>query len=260
MYPFPKISIVIPSFNKAKFIGKTLESIVSQDYGNFEVIIMDGGSSDGTLKIIKEYAKKYPNLIRYQSKKDRGQWDALNKGFAKAKGDILGFINADDVYKKGAFKEIVRLYKLNPEELWFAGRGGVINTKGDCIALLPTIYKNFLLSLNMRFFLLITNYLMQPSVFITKKAWRSFGPFVGVGRFVMEYNTWLKISKQKMPVVTDKSISSFRMGGENASSTSFDKLLEADEKIVEKETKNAFILFLHRLHNLGRRKLVKKLK
>lgn len=130
-------------------------------------------------------------MIRYQSKKDRGQWDALNKGFAKAKGDILGFINADDVYKKGAFKEIVRLCKLNPEELWFAGRGDVINTKGDCRALLPTIYKNFPLSLNMRFFLLITNYLMQPSVFITKKAWRSFGPFVGVGRFVMEYNTWL---------------------------------------------------------------------
>ena len=74
----PKFSIVIPSYNKVRFIGQTLDSIVDQKYLNLEVIIQDGGSTDGTLEIIEEFARKYPNIIKYESKKDKGQLDAIN--------------------------------------------------------------------------------------------------------------------------------------------------------------------------------------
>jgi glycosyltransferase involved in cell wall biosynthesis len=106
MKDLPKISIVIPSFNKKKFIGATLESIFSQNYPNFEVIIQDGASTDGTLEITEKFAKKYPQVVNWESKKDKGQTDAINKGLKKAKGEILTYINADDIYIKGALKKV----------------------------------------------------------------------------------------------------------------------------------------------------------
>jgi glycosyltransferase involved in cell wall biosynthesis len=91
----PKISVVMPSFNKASYIEKTLDSIFDQKYPNLEVVIQDGGSTDGTLEIISGFIQKYPKLIRLESKKDKGQLDAVNtKG--SAGGEIFTFINADD--------------------------------------------------------------------------------------------------------------------------------------------------------------------
>lgn len=252
MYPSPKISIVVPSFNKAKFIGKTLESILTQDYDNFEVIIMDGGSTDGTLRIIEKYAKRYPEKMKYFSKKDKGQWDAINKGFTKAKGKILGFINADDVYKKGALSEVARLYKLNIDALWFAGRGEVVDGEGTRIAVWPTRYKNLLLTLNFYLFFLGVNYLMQPSVFITRTAWKRFGPFIGYKNFVLEYDLWLKIARTKMPVTSVKYLSSFRIEPGTITKRSSSILLNEDEKILKKYTGNPIIILIHKLHNLGR--------
>lgn len=248
----PLISIIIPSFNKVKFIGETLESVIAQNYPNFEVIIEDGGSTDGTLEIIKKYAEEYPGIIRYESKKDKGQWDAVNKGFKKAKGKILAYINADDTYLPGAFSEVERLYRLNIDALWFAGRGRVIDAKGNRIAVWPTRYKNLFLFLNRKPLILILNYLMQPSVFITKKAWRCFGPFTGFDRFITEYDLWLKIAQVKMPVVTGRYLSNFRIESGTITKKSTRALLEADMKIVKKYTGNPLILFLHKLNNLGR--------
>lgn len=248
----PLISIVIPSYNKVRFIGKTLDSIFNQDYSNFEVIIQDGGSTDGTLKIIEKYARKYPDTLRYESKKDKGQWDGINKGFKKAKGKIIAYINADDVYRKGAFAEIERLYRLNIDALWFAGRGNVIDAKGNQIAKWATRYKNLLLTINSFPLILVVNYLMQPSTFITKKAWKRFGPFIGTKRFVMEYDLWLKIAKIKMPVTTSRYLSSFRIEPSTITKKSSDALLAEDEKIIRRYTSSPIILFLHSLHNLGR--------
>ncbi|MFC1710437.1 glycosyltransferase [Patescibacteria group bacterium] len=118
---FPKISVVIPSLNKGKYIGETLESIVTQKYPNYEIIIQDGCSTDGTLNIIKKYAQKNPKLIKWESKKDKGQVNAINIGMKKAKGEILAYINADDVYEKGAFMKVGKYYKKYPKTTWIAG-------------------------------------------------------------------------------------------------------------------------------------------
>lgn len=257
MYPPPKISVTIPSFNKALFIAKTIDSIISQNYPNLEIVIMDGGSTDGTLKIIEKYVKKFPEIIKYQSKKDKGQWDAINKGFKISKGKILAYINADDEYLPGAFSEIEKMYRTNIDAPWFAGRGRVINKNGLRIAKWSTFYKNLLLFLDSRFLLLVTNYLMQPSVFITKKAWKKYGPYIGYRNFVLEYDLWLKISKQKMPITTNKYLSSFRIEPGTISASASKVLLEQDEKIVRRYTKSSLILLLHKLHNLGRLFVVK---
>jgi glycosyltransferase involved in cell wall biosynthesis len=250
---YPKISIVIPSFNKVKYINKTFDSIFAQKYPNLEVIIQDGGSTDGTLDIIKKYAKRYSEIIRWESKKDKGQLDAINKGFGKATGEILAYVNADDVYETGSFESVAELFSSHPNSPWFAGRGKVIDSSGKEIAKFVTWYKNLLLSLNSRFFLLVNNYLMQPSVFITRNAWKKFGSFTGTPDFVTEYDLWLKMAKDKMPVVSDKYFSDFRIERSTITKTDTVNLLSEDERIVRKSTDNSVILFLHRLHNWVRR-------
>ena len=251
MHSFPKISIVIPSYNKVDFIGKTLDSIVMQNYPNLEVIIEDGGSTDGTLDIIKKYFLKYPKIFTYESKRDKGQRDAINKGFEKTQGEILTYINADDVYEKDALRKVGEYFSKNSDALWLAGRGKVIDVNGKKIALVATWYKNLLLAINRYSLLLTTNYLMQPSVFITREAWGKYGPFTGKN-FVMEYDLWLKIGKKKMPVSLNKYLSYFRISGTSVTSIKSEELLFEDYKIVMKYTNNQFLLLLHKLNNLGR--------
>lgn len=248
----PRISIIIPSYNKVKYIRETLNSIFDQKYENLEVIIQDGGSNDGSLEIIKKFSNKYPKIIKLEAKKDNGQLEAINKGFKKATGDIVTFINADDVYEKDTLMTIATSFIENPKALWFAGKGMVINKKGIKIAKPFTVYKNFLLKINSYKLLLITNYLMQPSVFLKKEVLNRYGFFIGTKAFIMEYDMWLKIGKAKMPVVINKQLSKFRIDSETKTKRLFNEILDKDEKILFKYTNNKLIIMLHKLNNMGR--------
>lgn len=253
----PKISIIIPSFNKGEYIYETLDSIVNQTYRNFEVIIQDGGSTDDTVRIIKEFHKKFPDIINWVSKKDKGQLDAINKGLKKSKGSILTYINADDVYFPSAFESVAKAYTNSPNSLWFAGRSVVVNKVSKEIAKPVTLYKNMLLPLNRYSLLLIINYLMQPSVFITRKAYEKYGPFTGNEKFIVEYDMWLKLGKVEMPRVIPEALSRFRLEPGTITSTQTDHLLESDLEVVEKYTNNTLILALHKLNNEGRKIVMK---
>jgi len=257
MKKLPRISIVIPSYNKVDYLEETLESIVSQNYPNLEVIIQDGGSTDGTLEIIKKYARKYPKIVQWVSKKDKGQVEAINKGLKKATGDVVTYINADDVYEKGALKKVGEYFAKHPDTLWLAGRGRVINDKGEEISRWVTRYKNFLLKLNRYNLLLIVNYLMQPSVFLSKKAYKKYGPFTGTKNYVMEYDLWLKLGKVKMPDIIDEYLSNFRLVKKSFSIKETKKILDFDYNLVLKYTKNKLVLFLHKSNNFARSILAK---
>jgi glycosyltransferase involved in cell wall biosynthesis len=107
-----KISIVTPSYNQAEFLETTISSVLSQGYPNLEYIIIDGGSTDGSVEIIKKYEKYVTYWI---SEKDQGQSDALNKGFRAATGEIVGWLNADDLYLSGCFNAIAEFFGTHPE-------------------------------------------------------------------------------------------------------------------------------------------------
>lgn len=253
----PFISIVIPSFNKGEFLGKTLQSIVSQGYKNYEVIIQDPGSTDGSVEIIKSFAKKYPGLIKAYFEKDKGQLDAVNKGIEKAKGELLTFINADDVYEKKAFVKVSEAYLKNPKSFWFAGEGRVINEKDKEVTKIITLYKNLLFKINRRNVLLVVNYLFQPSVFLTRKLINEFGKFKGNTHFIMEYDMWLRVAEKKMPTTIPSILSSFRIPEKSFSRNAFESTLSEDWRIVNTFTKNKFILLLHKLHNSGRKMIIR---
>jgi hypothetical protein len=113
----PKISIVTPSFNQSKFLEASIQSVLSQNYPNLEYIIIDGGSSDGSLEIIK----KYESFLHYWcSEPDAGHYDALNKGFAKSSGEIMAWLNSDDMYCPWAFKTVSSIMSSLPEIRWLS--------------------------------------------------------------------------------------------------------------------------------------------
>ena len=111
---WPKISIVMPAFNQAQFIERSILSILNQGYPNIELIIIDGGSSDGTVEIIKRYEDQ---IAYWVSEKDEGQSDALNKGFSRASGEIYGWLNSDDLYTPEAFESAVDAFRVNQKKM-----------------------------------------------------------------------------------------------------------------------------------------------
>lgn len=255
----PRISIVIPSYNKGDYIERTLESVLNQGYPRLEVIIQDGGSTDGSVEVIRRLARKHPKVVKWVSRKDGGQVMAINAGLRKAKGEVLTYLNADDILSKGSLAEVAKYYQKSPTASWFVGQGDIVDEEGRVNSSWVTRYKNFLLRMNSFWCLLMVNYITQPSVYISKSAYKKNGPFTGTKKYVMEYDLWLKLGKVGMPVVIDRNLSSFRLFQGNLSSVYFNELLALDWKVAAKYTDNPLILGLHWLHNLIRICILKML-
>jgi glycosyltransferase involved in cell wall biosynthesis len=115
---YPRISIVTPSFNQAEFLEQTIRSVLDQNYPNLEYVIIDGGSTDGSVEIIKKYADKVTYWI---SEKDNGQYDAINKGFSHTTGDIMAWINSSDLYYPWTFKIVAEIFENNSGVEWISG-------------------------------------------------------------------------------------------------------------------------------------------
>ena len=124
---YPKISIVTPSFNQAPYIEETLQSVLGQNYPNLEYVVIDGGSADGSVDIIKKYEDQ---LHYFVSEKDFGHGHAINKGFAKTSGEIMAWINSDDKYMPWAFNVVAEIFKKFPEVDWIIGYNGIWNSQG----------------------------------------------------------------------------------------------------------------------------------
>lgn len=121
------ISIVIPTYNSEKYIGETLSSILNQNYTNLEIIIQDGGSTDSTLSIVKSFDN---NFITLFNEKDNGQYNAINKGFSKAKGDIYCWLNSDDIQMPWTLNSVNEIFNLSKDISWIIGKNSFINDKG----------------------------------------------------------------------------------------------------------------------------------
>ncbi|MHC4293874.1 MAG: glycosyltransferase family 2 protein, partial [Planctomycetota bacterium] len=137
MEKLPKITIVTPSYNQGDYLEQTIRSILEQDYPNLEYIIMDGGSSDNSVEIIKRYANK---LAHWQSERDEGQSDAIAKGFEMSTGEILGWINSDDFLLPDALKSVGEAFSINKDAVMLAGQ--CVYTEAGCIPICVKIPVN----------------------------------------------------------------------------------------------------------------------
>ncbi len=179
---WPCISIITPSFNQGQFIEETIRAVLLQGYPNIEFIIADGGSTDNTIEIIKKYETFISNWV---SEQDRGQSDALNKGFERATGQIFYWINSDDFPGKNSFFEIVEKFNQNPEVQVIFGDVYYIDETSEVLFLDKC--KEFKTES-----LLVKNSIAQPALFFKSNLWKTFGPVTESLRFIMDYELWVR--------------------------------------------------------------------
>jgi glycosyltransferase involved in cell wall biosynthesis len=217
---FPKISVVTPSFNQGRFLEKTILSVLNQGYPNLEYIIIDGGSTDNSVEIIKRYEQ---HLTYWESEPDRGQSHAINKGFARATGDIFAWLNSDDWYEPGALQKVAEVFTANPEAGAVVGAGNMVDEVGNEV-LLCEPFEVTVASL----YGWVDRFFWQPSCFFTRKAWESSGPLDEGLHFAMDLDLWFKIAASWKFAMTEANLSwSLKHADAKTTSSGADTLVEA---------------------------------
>jgi glycosyltransferase involved in cell wall biosynthesis len=182
----PLVSIVTPSYNQAPFLEETIRSVLDQDYPNLEYIIVDGGSTDGSLDIINRYADR---LTWWVSEPDQGQTDALNKGLKQAHGDILAWLNSDDTYLPQAVSRAVSYLQVYPDTSMVYGDANLIDETGTVIGKFPARQTNY--QRLRRGFV----HIPQQAAFFRASLWRQVGPLDPTFYFAMDYDLWVRLAR-----------------------------------------------------------------
>ena len=199
----PKISLVIPSFNQGQYIEDTITSILDQGYPNVEIIVCDGGSTDATVEVLKQYDQQ---LTFWVSEKDHGQTDAINKGLHRATGQILAYLNSDDFLLPNALHYIAQAWQAHPQAGLYTGNGLIVDGK----KLNPRQYMREV-GYTYESLLRGSCYLLQPSTFINRPAWERAGDFDVSLRFAMDLDYWLRVGRDFAVVLLNEPLSAWRM-------------------------------------------------
>jgi len=180
------VSIVTPSYNQAAYLEQTIRSVLEQDYAKVEYLAIDGASTDGSLEIIKKYIDR---LAYWVSEKDSGQAEAINKGLALAKGEILGWLNSDDYYLPGTISAAVKCFEENPDVVMVYGDMLAVDGSGQTINILK--YKQLSLE-----DLLCFQIIGQPSVFFRRAAFEKTGGLETGFHFMLDHHLWIQLAQQ----------------------------------------------------------------
>lgn len=213
----PKISIITPSFNQGEFIEETISSVLSQNYPSLEYIVLDGGSTDGTVDILKKYDH---SITAWISEPDKGQSDALNKGFSIATGDIIGWLNSDDTYLPGVLNKVARLFNDPNIDILMSEYYAFMNENGDIYEYKKNEYvdrKSLI-----RFWRTRGMTINQPCVFFRRKLIENMDPVVDASlTYAMDYDLWLRLSRVASFNIVPGHWANYRIHGRGKSANNF---------------------------------------
>jgi glycosyltransferase involved in cell wall biosynthesis len=235
------ISIVTPSLNQGKFLREALESVSTQNYTQIEHLVLDGGSTDQTLPVLRSFNDdKAWDHLRWTSAPDNGQSDALNRGFAQARGDIIGWLNSDDRYRRGCFEHIVKTFDEHPEVDILYGDFTVMNESGKLLELRREIAFN-------RFILFYHRvlYIPTPATFFRRRVFEDGNRLRTDLHYAMDYEFFLRLARAGYRIRhTPRLLADFRL--HPASKSCSDAGRQADEK---REILYSMSTFGARLHS-----------
>ena len=231
----PLVSIITPSYNQARFLESTIQSVLNQDYPSLEYIIVDGGSTDGSLDIIKKYKHK---LAAWISEPDQGQSDAINKGFNLSQGDIMAWLNSDDLYYPSAVSTAVEFLQANPQIGMVYGDTDIIDENGHLLGLFnarQTSYQRLMRG---------GVYIPQPATFWRRELWNLVGPLDTSFSFAMDYDLWVRFAKKSPIKYLPMLWASFRIHREGKTTLSDDRCWPEMRKVHQREGGSVFSFFM----------------
>jgi glycosyltransferase involved in cell wall biosynthesis len=244
----PSLSIITPSYNQAEFIESTIRSVLDQGYDPLEYWILDGGSTDGTVAILE----RYKDRLRYVSQKDGGQAAAINDGFSRTSGEIVAWINSDDVYAPETFAAVADYFTSHPDIDWLYGRCPIIDRQGKLHRGWITQYKEFWMRRYSYKRMLIENFLSQPAIFFRRRLLERVGSLDPGYHCAMDYDLWVRMGAVATPAFLDRELAYFRSYGINKMSaqyvTSFNEELEAAKRVSD--GKHPVLMFLHEVNRI----------
>lgn len=182
---YPRVSVVTPSFNQAAFLEETIQSVLAQDYPNLEYIIIDGGSTDGSIEIIRKYESQ---LAYWVSERDEGQSHAINKGFQRSSGEILAWLNSDDLYAHNAIHEAVAEFDHTRQSAVVYGNTDFIDASGKWLS--RFVIQSYRLPQ-----MLYDHLIPQPAAFVRRSALDAAGGIDPTLHFCMDYDLWLRVAR-----------------------------------------------------------------
>lgn len=198
----PRITIITPSFNQARFLNQCIDSVLDQRHPNLQYLVLDGGSTDGTPDILRGYRDR----IVWKSERDRGQSDAVNKGLRAAEGEIIGWVNSDDYYLPDAFARVIQTFARHPDAAMVFGRALMVDERGDTMREYPTFdFK--------RDDLRRKCYVCQPAVFVRRSALAEVGLLNEHLDICLDYDWWLRISRAHAIAFCDHVLAASRHYG-----------------------------------------------
>ena len=224
----PLVSVVTPSLDQAPFVERTLQSVLDQR-GDFdlEYLVVDGGSRDGTLGILERYRDR----VRLVVEPDRGQADAVNKGLRLARGEILGWVNSDDLLRPGAIDRVVRAFREHPEASWLHGRCDIVDPQDRVIRRWIAAYKNFRARRHDLSRLLVENYVSQMTVFWRRGLQERVGLLDEGLRYTFDYDLWLRFARESPPLFLEETLAAFRWHPGTKSGSAFERQFEEDHRV-----------------------------
>lgn len=217
MPELPSITVVTPVLNGVATLPEALASVREQDYPRVDHVVVDGGSTDGTVELLER-----TESIRFVSEPDRGLSDALNKGIGMATGDVIGWLNADDLYNPGALRRVGEALAEHPEAEWATGYCRIVDGSGREIRGPVTRYKNALLRRYSLPLYLTHNFVSTPSTFIRRSAYDAVGLYPLEYRASMDYDVHLRLARRGDPVVLEHELAAFRMQEGTVSMSGFE--------------------------------------
>jgi glycosyltransferase involved in cell wall biosynthesis len=196
----PPISVIVPSLNQGRYIERTIASVVEQDYSNKECIVIDGGSKDNTIEVLKSFG----DSIRWISEPDRGQSHAVNKGVGLSGGEIIGWLNSDDTYVPGALTAISGYFSAHGNADIVYGNGNFIDEADRIIGPYPTKEYDYELFRH-------ECYICQPALFLKRSIFDKHGGLDEAFRFAMDFEYWLRIGREENMVSIDTLLANYRL-------------------------------------------------
>jgi glycosyltransferase involved in cell wall biosynthesis len=225
---WPRIALVTPVYNSRKYIEATIRSVLAQDYPNLDYFIVDGGSTDGTLETIRKYEQLISGWI---SEPDNGMYDALNKGFARTTGEIMGWISATDLLHLGGLKLVASVFRDLPEVDWINGRPTAFTENGMTVKVcrIPRWSRY-------RFLAGANRYIQQESVFWRRSLWNKAGGYVDASRrFVSDFELWVRFFRHAQLYSVDGLIGGYRDHADALGMQYLDLCHDLQKEIVEAE-------------------------